>query len=96
MCRYRKSYPGDFQEVSRSNLSKLNVDIITAYGTAVTVYGNGQRSGVITNLAIAEFNMREEGEQPSLVVIPCVHHKTSSQGLAQLVISEDMLTYVLS
>ena len=44
------------------------MDIITAYAAAVT----GQRSGVMTNLAIAEFNMREEGEQPGFVVIPCV------------------------
>ena len=62
---------------------------MTAYSAAVVLYGNGQRSGVITNLTIGEFEMREEGEH-ELVVIPCVHHKTGTQGLAQLVISEDI------
>ena len=33
--------------------------------------------------------MREEGED-ELVMIPCVHHKTGTQGLVQLVISEDI------
>ena len=62
---------------------------MTAYAAAVVPYGNGKRSGVITNLTIGEFEMREEGEH-ELVVIPCVHHKTGTQGLAQLVISEDI------
>jgi len=31
--------------------------------TAITLYGNGQRSGVITNLTISEFEMREEEEE---------------------------------
>lgn len=56
------------------------------------MYGNGQRSGAITNLTIAEFEMREEtykDECGDMVVIPCVHHKTATQGLAYLVISED-------
>lgn len=63
------------------------------------MYGNGQRSGTITNLTIAEFEMREEtynDECGDMVVIPCVHHKTATQGLAYLVITEDtddMLQY---
>ena len=71
------------------------MDIVTAYAAAVTLYGNAQRSGVITNLTIAEFGMRQD-ETEGFVVIPCVHHKTGSQGLAQLVVPqecEDMLEY---
>ena len=67
--------------------------MITAYAAAATIYGNGQRSGVITNLTIEEFEMREESyseECGDVVVIPCVHHKTGSQGLAYLVISEEI------
>ena len=44
---------------------------------------------MITNLTISEFQMREE-EEDEKVVIPCVHHKTASQGLAQLVVTEDI------
>ena len=71
------------------------MDIITAYAAALTLYGNAQRSEVITNLTVAEFSMRQD-EKEGFVVIPCVHHKTGSQGLAQLVVTEDcehMLEY---
>ena len=86
-----------FDEVSTNvdKPSKASVGIITAYTAASIVYGNGQRSGVITNLTIDEFNVREEGDD-GLVVIPCVHHKTGAQALAMLVIteeSEDVLQY---
>ena len=74
--------------------------MITAYVAAVTIYGNGQRSGVITNLTIEEYEMREESYSEEcgdvVVVIPCVHYKTGSQGLAYLVIMEeidDMIQY---
>ena len=50
---------------------------------AVTLYGNGKRSGVITNLRISEFYLRHE-EDDNMVVMPCVHHKTNAQGMAQL------------
>ena len=70
-------------------MSKFTIDTVTAYATAIILYGNGQRSGVITNLNISEFQMREE-EEDEKVVIPCVHHKTASQGLAQLVVTEDI------
>ena len=78
-----------FQDIRDGSLSKSSVDTATAYAAAVTLYGNGQRSGAITNLTIAEFEMREEGDN-ELVVIPCVHHKTGAQGLAQLVITQDI------
>ena len=70
-------------------MSKFAIDTVTAYAAAIILYGNGQRSGVITNLTIMEFQMREE-EEDQKVVIPCVHHKTASQGLAQLVVTEDI------
>ena len=70
-------------------MSKFTIDTVTAYAAAIILYGNGQRSGVITNLTISEFQMREE-EEDEKVVIPCVHHKTASQGLAQLVVTEDI------
>ena len=69
-------------------MTKFAVDTVTAYAAAIILYGNGQRSGVITNLTISELQMREE-EEDEKVVIPCVHHKTTSQGLAQLVVTED-------
>ena len=71
------------------------MDTCTAYTAAVTLYGNGQRSGVITNLRISEFDLRQE-EDENLVVIPCVHHKTGAQAMAQLAITtdiEDILIY---
>ena len=69
-------------------MTKFAVDTVTVYAAAIILYGNGQRSGVITNLTISELQMREE-EEDEKVVIPCVHHKTTSQGLAQLVVTED-------
>ena len=56
-------------------------------------YGNRQRSGVITNLTIEECEMWEESyseECGDMVEIPCVHHKTGPQGLAYLVITEEI------
>ena len=50
------------------------MDTVTAYVAAITLYGNGQRSGVISNLTISEFQLREK-EENDMVVIPCVHHK---------------------
>ena len=79
-----------FEEVNNiTDPSKTSIDIITAYAAATVVYGNGQRSGVITNLTIDEFNIREE-DNDGLVVIPCVHHRTAGQGLALLVITEEV------
>jgi len=71
------------------------VSIITAYAAATIVYGNGQRSGVINNLTIEEYTLREEGEN-DMIVIPCIHHKTAKQGPALLAITEEaeeMLDY---
>ena len=65
---------------------KQYIDTITAYAAAVTLYGNGQQSGVISNLTTSKFELRQE-EEDDKVVIPCVHHKTASQGMAQLVVT---------
>ena len=78
-----------FDKVRRSNFEKQYVDTVTAYAAAVMLYGNGQRSGVISNVTISEFQLREE-EEDDMVVIPCVHHKTASQGMAQLVVTTDV------
>jgi len=64
--------------------------VLTAYAAACIVYGNGQRSGVITNLRIVEFNRRQPCDFDSdEVVIPCLHHKTGPQGIAHLVVTRD-------
>ena len=42
-------------------------------------------------MTISELEMREEEEEEGeKVVIPCIHHKTASQGLAQLVVTEEI------
>ena len=49
---------------------------------------------MISNLTTSEFELREEQEDDR-VVIPCVHHKTASQGMAQLVVTEDVEAVLL-
>ena len=39
-------------------------------------------------MTIPEFDLREEENKK--VIIPCVQYKTASQGLAQLVVTEDI------
>ena len=65
------------------------MNIITLYAAAALLYGNGQRFGVIKNLTIEEFNIREDGNN-DLVVIPCIHHQTAAHKLALLVITEEL------
>ena len=43
----------------------------------------------MTNLKISEFDLREE-EADDMVIIPCVHHKTGAQGMAQLAVTTDV------
>ena len=45
--------------------------------------------GVITNLRISEFDLRHE-EDDNIVIIPCVHHKTGAQAMAQLAVTIDI------
>ena len=49
---------------------------------------------MISNLTTSEFELREEQEDDR-VVIPCVYHKTASQGMAQLVVTEDVEAVLL-
>ena len=77
--------------------NKQAVDIITAYVAACMLYGNGQRSGVITNLKVEEFKKREPSDYDTgNVIIPCLHHKTGTQGIARLVITCDVEKMLLS
>ena len=104
MISYHLFYTVNFLYQLCTHVTKLhsrqpyNVYPLKVLFTA-TIYGNGQRLGVITNLTIEEFEIREESyseEYGDVVVIPCVYHKTGSQGLAYLVISEeidDMIQY---
>ena len=78
-----------FRDVANGNLTKAAVNIITVYAAAALLYGNSQRFGVITNLTIEEFNIREDGDD-DLVVIPCLHHITAVHKLALLVITEEL------
>lgn len=83
--------------MKNGSFNKETVDTITAFAAAITLYGNAQRSGVITNLTIPEFRLRQD-EDDEKVVIPCCNHKTASQRLAQLVVTEDgeeLLLYYL-
>ena len=64
--------------------------VLTAYVAACIIYGNGQRSGVVTSLRIAEFNRREPCDfDTDEVIIPCLHHKTGPQGIARLVVPRE-------
>ena len=65
--------------------------ILTAYAAACIVYGNEQRSGVITNLRIAEFNRQQPCDHDSdEIIISCLNHKTGPQGIAHLVVTRDI------
>lgn len=75
----------------RGDFNKMAVNILTAYVAACILYENGQRSGVITNLRIDEFQKREPSEYDTdEMIIPCLHHKTGAQGMASLVVTRDI------
>ena len=82
--------------LSDGKFDKAAVRILTAYAAACILYGNGQRSGVITSLRIAEFNQRQPCDYDTTdydtdeVIIPCLHHKTGPQGIARLVVTRDI------
>ena len=72
-------------------LDQSAAKIFTAYAAACIIYGNGQRSGVVTNLRIIEFIERQPCDYDTdEVVIPCLHHKTGPQGIAQLVVTREL------
>ena len=64
-----------------------DVKLLTAFAAAVLVYGNCQRSGVVQNLTIKEFDQRQAADHEKLIV-SCINHKTGPQGRAQLVITK--------
>ena len=77
--------------LSEGRFDKQAAKIVTAYVAACIVYGNGQRSGVVTNLRIVEFNQRQPCDHDTNeVVINCLHHKTGPQGIAHLVVTRDI------
>ena len=63
-----------------------DVKLLTAFAAAVLIYRNCQRSGVVQNLTIDEFDHRQQANQDKLIV-SCINHKTGPQGRAQLVIT---------
>jgi len=76
--------------MSEGRFDKPAAKVLTAYAAACLLYSNGQRSGVITNLRIIEFNHRQPGDfDTDQVVINCLHHKTGPQGIAHLVVTRD-------
>jgi len=78
-------------ELRGGNYNSKATNIITAYLAACILYGNGQRSGVITGLRIEEFLKRESSDlDTEKVIIPCLHHKTGAQGIARLVVTRNI------
>ena len=63
-----------------------DVKLLTAFAAALLIYRNCQRSGVVQNLRIDEFERRQAANKDKLVV-SCINHKTGPQGRAQLVIT---------
>lgn len=64
-----------------------DVKLLTAFAAAVLIYRNCQRSGVVQNLTIQEFDQRQAAGHEKLIV-SCINHKTGPQGRAQLVITK--------
>ena len=84
------------KELQEGNYNKTAVDIITAYAAALLLYGNGQRSGVVTNLRIEEFIKRQPCDNDiDKVIIPCLNHKTGPQGIARLVVTREVETLLV-
>ena len=74
--------------MSEGDYNNTAVNVVTAY---VAACGNGQCSGVITNLRVEEFVKRQPSDlDTDEVVIPCLHHKTGAQGIAHLVITREL------
>ena len=63
-----------------------DIKLLTAYGVAMLLYGNCQRSGVVQNMTVEEFEQRENTSD-GMVVVSCLNHKTGLQGRVILVIS---------
>ena len=63
-----------------------DVKLLTAFAAALLIYRNCQRSGVVQNLRVDEFERRQAANKDKLVV-SCINHKTGPQGRAQLLIT---------
>lgn len=74
------------KESLKTSFDLADIKFLTAYGAALLLYGNCQRSGVIQNLTLEEFEQREHTNE-GMTVISCLNHKTGPQGRAILVIS---------
>ena len=72
---------------SKEDTKYNRIKLLIAYATALITYENCQRSGVVTNLTIEEFENRQRADN-GMTVISCLNHKTGPQGRAQLVVSE--------
>ena len=74
-------------ETSYKDTDYIKIKLLIAFAAALIIYENCQRPGVVTNLKISEFKDRKTTND-GMVVVPCLHHKTGPQGMAQLVISK--------
>ena len=63
-----------------------DIKLVTAYAAVKIIYTNSQRSGIIQNLTIEEYEMRTFCDDQ--YAIPCTHHMTGPQGQAQLVVTK--------
>ena len=64
----------------------VKIKLLIAFAAASIIYKNCQRSGVVTNLTIDEFQNRQRADD-GMIVMTCLNHKTGPQGRVQLVIS---------
>ena len=78
-------------KTSYEDTSYIKIKLLIAFAAALIIYENCQRSGVVTNLKTSEFKNRQ-ATNDGMVVVPCLHHKTGPQGMAQLVISKSTET----
>ena len=78
---------------SYEDTEHIKIKLLIAFAAALIIYENCQRSGVVTNLTIEEYENRQRAKN-GMTVISCLNHKTGPQGRAQLVVSkssEDLL-----
>ena len=84
------------ENIRAGRFDPTDVKLLTAYAAALLVYKNSQRSGVVDNLTMKEFElMRENDRDKDKIVITCVHHKTGAAGGAKLVVEKRDLAYLL-
>ena len=84
------------EKIRAGGFDTTDVKLLTAYAAALLVYKNSQRSGVVDNLTMEEFELkRENHHDKDKTVITCVHHKTGAAGGAKLVVKKCDLAYLL-